>query len=76
MNLLMQNKSMEMFGLTFALISAIIAVIITWKLADYFISNRERNRLSRAQILRKKINWCVFWFLFVIMTISYFFIHK
>jgi len=52
------------FGLTFIL--AIVAAIISWKVAHYFIARRERYVKSQYEIFFKKLGWSIFWFLLVI----------
>ena len=52
------------FGLTFVL--AIVAAIISWKVAHYFIARRERYVKSQYEIFFKKLGWSIFWFLLVI----------
>jgi hypothetical protein len=56
------------FGLILTFLVAIVVVLITWKVSNFFLSRRDFYRNSPFEIFMIKLGWCLFWFLFVMLV--------
>lgn len=60
---------MEMIGIYLgvglSLLAGIVASIIAWKVANFFIARREFYVKSQYEILMKKLGWCFSWGIFI-----------